>query len=275
MVRYRATLAYDGTAYYGYQFQPNMPTIQGQLEQALTIIFGERIPVMAAGRTDTGVHATGQVIAFDAEWNHDKATLLRAINANLPEDIALQTITQQDNFHPRFDALSRTYRYLVTVVDVRQPLLAKRAWQLHYKLDVNVMQRVAQVVIGEHDFAAFGNPPQGENTVREIFRSAWQIEQASIGQMLTYEVAATAYLHHMVRRLVGIQVAVGRGLISYDEFESIFQSRDLTRNKWIAPPQGLILSDVQYPPPGISREDYRKSEDWNVGGGSKPPETRS
>ncbi|MDQ7026966.1 MAG: tRNA pseudouridine(38-40) synthase TruA [Anaerolineae bacterium] len=258
MIHYRATLAYDGTAYYGYQIQPNVPTIQGKLEQALLKILSVPTTVWAAGRTDTGVHATGQVIAFDAEWKHDDVALLRAINAKLPDDIALQTITQQANFHPRFDALSRTYRYQVAVVHVRQPLLARRAWQWHGDLDYLAIQHAAQIVSGKHDFAAFGKPPQGDNTVREIFRSAWHIEQLSVGKMFIYEVEATAYLHHMVRRLVGTQIAVGRGQLSVAEFEALLHSADLSQNKWIAPPQGLTLVQVSYPPPTSSRDTYRK-----------------
>jgi tRNA pseudouridine38-40 synthase len=261
MTRYRATLAYDGTAYFGYQLQPNVPTVQEQVEQAVASIFGKAVTVWAAGRTDTGVHATGQVIAFDAEWKHDDAALLRAINANLPDDIALQDIVQQENFHPRFDALSRTYRYTVAVVYVRQPLLARRAWQLHQQLDEVAMQAAAHRILGEHDFAAFGNPPQGENTVREVFRSVWQLEPLAAGKMFIYEVEATAYLEHMVRRLVGAQVAVGRGKLSLDGFDALLASRNLSQNKWIAPPQGLSLAAVSYPPPGISRSEFTKKHD--------------
>lgn len=267
MKRFRATLAYDGTAYNGYQIQPDVPTIQGILEAVVTNIFGTATTIWAAGRTDTGVHATGQVIAFDAEWQHDDAALLRAINANLPDDIALQNITQQAGFHPRFDALSRTYRYEVAVVHVRQPLLARRAWQLHHELDELRMQKAAGLIIGEHDFAAFGNPPQGVNTIREVFQSAWQVEIMPVGKLFIYEVVATAYLQHMVRRLVGSQIAVGQGRLALDEFESLLTHADLSQNKWIAPPQGLTLTGVQYPPPGISRDTYQQSEDWNIGGG--------
>lgn len=263
MTRFRATLAYDGTAYCGYQIQPDLPTIQATVESALEQILKQRTPIVAAGRTDTGVHATGQVIAFDAEWNHDCSSLLRAINSKLPDDIALQDITPQPEFHPRFDALSRTYRYQIAVIDVRQPLLAKRAWQMRNKLDVVVMQRAANLTIGEHDFAAFGNPPQGNNTVRSVFRSTWQTEMTPYGEKFIYEVEATAFLHHMVRRLVGLQVAVGSGKISLELFEQVFHSRDLSQNKWMAPPQGLTLINVKYPPEGISRKDYLKAQGQN------------
>jgi len=247
MRRYRATLAYDGTAYSGYQIQPNQPTIQGEVEAALAKVLGRHTRVWAAGRTDTGVHATGQVIAFDAAWRHCDNALLRALNANLPDDIALQAVQQQPNFHPRFDALSRTYRYQIAVVDVRQPLLLKRAWQLYQTVDVPMIQQAAALLIGEHDFAAFGNAPQGDNTVREIFQSRWQMEAQPQGYSLFYEVEATAFLHHMVRRLVGMQIALGQGKIALKEFEAIFHRADLACNKWVAPPQGLTLLSVRYP----------------------------
>lgn len=252
MTRYRATLAYDGSAYYGYQIQPTVPTVQGELEATLNRLFREPVTVWAAGRTDTGVHATGQVIAFDADWKHDTATLLTAINANLPDDIALQSIQAQPDFHPRFDALSRTYRYQVLMTETRQPLLVQRTWQLHQPLDETAMQQAAALLVGEHDFAAFGNPPQGNNTVRHIMRSGWQIQPAPAqqhGQLFVYEVEATAFLQHMVRRLVGMQVAVGRGLITQTDFNAIFDSRDLARSQWLAPPQGLSLTAVRYPSP--------------------------
>lgn len=264
MKRFRATLAYDGTAYFGYQIQPNVPTVQGKVEAVLQKFLQQPISTVAAGRTDTGVHATGQVIAFDAEWKHENEALLRAVNTKLPPDIALQDITEQPEFHPRFDALSRTYRYQIAVLDVRQPLLSKRAWQMQPNLDVVVMQAVADLLRGEHDFAAFGNPPQGNNTIRSVFRSEWQINVTSFGKQLIYIVEATAFLHHMVRRLVGIQVAVGRGNINLDTFKEIFHSQDLSKNKWIAPPQGLTLTEVKYPPMGISRDDYLKAHGQNM-----------
>ncbi len=264
MARFRATVSYDGSAYNGYQIQPHAPTVQGMLEIALKIILKQPTRVDAAGRTDTGVHATGQVIAFDAEWNHESNVLLEAINSRLPDDIALQDIIQQDEFHPRFDALSRTYRYEIAVVDVRQPLLAKRAWQMRNQLDLVEMQSAAECLIGEYDFAAFGNPPQGDSTVRTIFHSAWKSENKPYGKRVIYEVEATAFLHHMVRRLVGMQVAVGIGKIDFNKFKKIFHSCDLSQNKWIAPPQGLTLTSVTYPPMGISRDEYLKALGQNI-----------
>lgn len=264
MTRYRATLAYDGTAYNGYQLQPDQPTIQGMVEETLQKILGVPTRVMAAGRTDTGVHAIGQVIAFDAEWHHGDQQLLKALNANLPEDIALQDIIRHEGFHPRFDALSRVYRYQIAEVNIRQPLLIKRAWQMHDKLDDSALQIVAEMLIGKHDFASFGTPPKGENTTRTIFHSAWHTQSLPVGRMLIYEVSATAFLLHMVRRLVGMQVAVGRGRITADEFAAIFHSKDLSRCKWLAPPQGLTLVEVRYPPPDIYNQHSQATQSFDV-----------
>jgi len=249
MVRYRATLAYDGTHYHGYQRQAGgLLTVQGEIERILAEIFKEPISVWAAGRTDAGVHATGQVISFDVNWTHADDALLRAINVRLPQDIALQDIRQAPGFNPRFSALSRTYRYTIAVCPVRQPLLTQRAWQMRGPLDFERLEQAAKILIGEYDFAAFGQPPQGTNTVREIFQSGWQVSSHAVGYMLHYDVTATAFLYHQVRRMVGMMCEVGRGHITPDDFESILQSKNIARANRLAPPQGLVLVAVRYPP---------------------------
>jgi tRNA pseudouridine38-40 synthase len=248
-VRYRGILAYDGRAYLGFQRQAEgTPTVQGAVEKAITRIVGAFAPIMGAGRTDTGVHATGQVIVFDAPmWRHDPATLLRAINTALPDDIALQDLTTTSpDFHPRFAAQSRMYRYSVLQCNPRQPLQRYLSWQIHKPLDVDAMQAAAALLLGEHDFATFGNPPQGTNTVRRVFASSWARLDVLYGVELIYTVQATAFLHHMVRRMVGMQVDVGRGWLTLADFECIFRSADLAQAKTMAPPQGLTLVQVQY-----------------------------
>ncbi len=246
MPRYRATLAYDGTAYQGYQIQPDVLTIQGILEQVLLLIAGEPISVMGAGRTDSGVHATGQVIAFDLDWQHSDEALLKALNVYLPADIAIQDIRQQPGFHPRFAADSRTYRYDVLESAIRQPLYHQRAWYQPPVLHRDNMQAAAQLLIGEHDFATFGTPPRGENTVRVVYRSEWAEQVIPGGTLLSYTVEATAFLQHMVRRIVAFLVAVGRGVRSVEQFEAAFRAADLKHAKPPAPPQGLYLVQVKY-----------------------------
>lgn len=247
MVRYRATLAYDGTAYQGFQRQAgDTPTIQGSVEKALHKVSGQDVTVIGAGRTDTGVHASGQVIAFDCEWKHSDGDLLRALNATLPVDMALQSLCQQPGFHPRFDAVSRVYRYWVLITPQRQPLLLNRVWQLHQPLDLNAMQQAAVLLVGEHDFATFGQPPQGDNTVREVFQSVWERQAFTGGEVLAYTIAANAFLYRMVRRIVGMLVHVGQGMRTVAAFEAAFRSNDIAEARTLAPPQGLVLEAVVY-----------------------------
>ena len=255
-VRYRATLAYDGTRYDGFQRQVSgIPTIQAAVEEAIAQVTAQAVTVIGAGRTDTGVHAAGQVIAFDVAWKHSSDALLQAINAVLPDDIALQNLAKvqqaasgeivpgERGFHPRFDAVSRVYKYTVYPAAQRNPLLRNSVWHVRASLDGEALQQAAALLFGEHDFGAFGKPPQGENTVRKVMRSEW----ASDGNLLIYHIEANAFLQHMVRRIVGMLVTVGRGAMTVSEFEAIFQRGEIVAKAPLAPPQGLVLEQVKYP----------------------------
>lgn len=249
-MRYRAVVAYDGGAYQGFQRQADgIPTIQASIESALVRIAGHMIGIVGAGRTDTGVHATGQVIAFDLDWRHDTDALLRAFNANLPDDIALQSVdVAESGFHPRFDARSRRYAYTVIQAEQRQPLLRGYSWYVpeYHRLNVQVMNEVAVSLNGTHDCATFGNPPQGDNTVRTVLHSEWSTLDEGFGRRLVYHVEANAFLHHMVRRMVGMLVDVGRGAMTTTEFHERFEAADLSQAGTMAPPQGLTLVGVRY-----------------------------
>lgn len=251
MRRYAAILAYDGTAYQGFQRQPEpTPTIQSAVEKAIRRVTAQPAGIVAAGRTDTGVHASGQAVAFDVGWKHGDDELLRAINSQLPADIALRELWRQEGFHPRFDALWRQYAYRIATPATRHPLLSRHVWQLTGEfLDLERMNAAAAICLGEHDFAAFGSPPQegSTNTVRQIYMSRWEKESGAFGRTLRYRIRGTAFLYHMVRRLVGMMAQVGRGLISPAEFEEILRSRDIARAKRLAPANGLILEAVGYP----------------------------
>lgn len=250
--RYRAVLAYDGTNYYGFQRLPsNQPTIQSAVETVLTRLSNQPVTIIGAGRTDTGVHAAGQVIAFDLVWKHRIDDLLRAINATLPIDIAVQRLEQAAlDFHPRFNAHSRTYCYTVYVAPVRQPLLARTAWHIWPpkigRLDVGQMNRAAAQLVGIHDYASFGSPPQSDGgsltTIRQIFRSLWSI--GTDERLLYYVVEANAFLYHMVRSIVGALVEIGLNRMALDEFSAAFQAKD--RIGKLAPPHGLSLIEVTY-----------------------------
>jgi tRNA pseudouridine38-40 synthase len=252
-MRYRGTLAYDGTAYQGFQRQrADRPTIQGTVEQAiLAVTQQDEVTVLGAGRTDVGVHATGQVIAFDVDgWQHGTRALLRAVNARLPADIALQDLCEQPGFHPRFDAVSRLYRYRVALVRQRHPLLRLTTWQLWMaqaqQLDGEAMQQAAALMMGKQDFAALGNPPQGDNTVRTVFHSEWTVEAVADRRMWTYTVEADAFLQHMVRRMVALQVAVGLRRMTLEHLTGLMARKQLVEAVSLAPPQGLTLEAVRY-----------------------------
>jgi tRNA pseudouridine38-40 synthase len=243
---FRATVQYDGTAYYGFQRQRRgVPSIQAELEQALAHLAGHPIRVTGAGRTDTGVHALGQVIGFTIEWpiGHGNAALLRALNANLPEDVAVVELNEAAvDFHPRFDARRRTYEYLILRSAIRQPLWRHRAWQVAQALDVRRMNAAAALLPGTRDFATFGNAPVGDNTVREVFAAEWH----EAGELLAFRICANAYLHRMVRSVVGSLKIVGTGKWSVDEFAAALAARDRKRSATAAPAHGLYLVSVEY-----------------------------
>lgn len=256
---YRATIQYDGGAYYGFQRQqagpPERPTIQAELEQALARLAGGPIRVIGAGRTDTGVHALGQVIGFTMDWpaRHGPDALRRALNANLPRDIVATDVAEAPpGFHPRFDARRRTYEYYVLNAPVRQPLLRGRAWHVGNEhaapLDVERMNVAAALLIGTQDFATFGRAPVGENTVRTVSGSQWSVTsgQWSAGRMLVYRISAEAFLYRMVRSVVGSLKAVGSGEWSVDRFAEALAARERKQSATLAPAHGLYLVSVEY-----------------------------
>jgi tRNA pseudouridine38-40 synthase len=245
-------IAYDGANYQGFQRQATgVPSVQATVEQALAAVIGQPIRVLGAARTDTGVHASGQVISFDlaeGQWQHDESTLLRALNAELPDDVAVQRLERApDGFHPRFDATSRTYCYRVYQAGQRHPLYARTALHVYGSLNLAAMNEVAATLIGEHDFATFGAPTQGESTVRRVFRSEWMAEAAGeAARLLTYRIEANGFLQRMVRALVGEMVDIGLGKRTLAEFMDAFQAADRSRARAMAPPHGLTLIKVSY-----------------------------
>lgn len=249
-VRYRAVIAYDGTDYFGFQRQAQLPTVQGTIEAALLRLTGQPVTVIGAGRTDTGVHATGQVIAFDAAWKHTPDELGRALNATLPGAVAVQALDEAaEGFHPRFDARSRTYEYTLYVAPSRQPLWDRYAWHVPVRewLDVEAMRRAAGMLVGVHDFAAFGRPPQGENTTREVLRSELTVVPAEPpAQVIRYTIEANAFLYRMVRRIVGTLARVGSGKLAPDVFEAALHPASGACLNDMAPANGLCLIRVSY-----------------------------
>lgn len=239
----RATVEYDGTDYCGFQWQDGQPTVQGELERALAVATQEEIRITAAGRTDAGVHARGQVIAFHTGWRHSLEELERALNALLAEDVAVRDLTlAEEGFHPRFSASSREYRYTILNQWVRSPLARRFAYHWPQPLNVEVMQQATQELVGTHDFATFGQPPQGENTVRQVLRATWSRE----GLFIYFDIEANAFLQRMVRSIVGTLLRVGSGALSLQDFVQILHAADRSLAGPVAPPHGLCLMRVNY-----------------------------
>jgi tRNA pseudouridine38-40 synthase len=244
-VRVRAVVAYDGTAYHGFQRQSaeREPTIQGELERAIEKVTGQATTVLGSGRTDAGVHAQGQVVAFDTGWRHSPGDLHRALNAVLADDIAVCEVALADErFHPRYDARSRAYRYTIYNSKVRHPLHRLYALHVSEPLDVDAMRAAALCLIGEHDFAAFGQPTAGDSTSRKMYR----VEVERREPWIEIELEANGFLYRMVRSITGALIEVGRGRAPVERVKEILESRDRSQAPTTALPHGLCLMKVNY-----------------------------
>jgi tRNA pseudouridine38-40 synthase len=238
-----AVIEYDGTDYLGFQLQAEGRTIQGEVERALAEVTRKETRVVGAGRTDAGVHAVGQVISFIPQWKHSLPELQRAMNALLPEDVAVRQMAWvADDFHPRFGAVSREYRYTILNQPVRSPLARRFAYHYLKPLDVEAMTRAAKCLVGSHNFASFGRPPQGENTGRRVYRAEYTRQD----QFIYFDIVANAFLYRMVRSIVGTLLLVGIGKLSQERFEEILQAGDRRRAGPPAPAHGLCLMRVNY-----------------------------
>lgn len=276
MLAFAALVAYDGARFSGFQRQSadKGPTVQGALEAALEQLTGVATAVTAAGRTDSGVHATGQVIGFMSAAEFTQAMWRRALNALLPEDVAIRAVgAVGDDFHARRSALSRRYSYHVLCDPVRSPLVERYAWRRAGPLDVEAMNRAARVLLGEHDFGAFGSSPRDSraegfrgHTVRTMLAAECHVRPRSDfwqgnGEMVECIFAANAFLTGMVRRLVGTLVLVGEGRLSVEEFAAILAAREKAHLGAAAPAKGLCLTSVEYPAGMVSWQDEDRAED--------------
>lgn len=244
MARYQVILAYDGTLFQGSQRQARARTVQSVVEAALRQIGWSGKSVLFAGRTDSGVHASGQVVALDFDWAHTTETLRSALNANLPEDVAARDVSLvSPEFQPRYAALARRYRYRLFCQEVRDPLRERYAWRTWPPVELSHLQEAGQALTGTHDFAAFGSPMRpGGSTVRTVYKAEWQLA----GDELHFEVLGNAFLYRMVRRMVYLQVQVGYGKLAMEALNQAFLNAvDLPSG--LAPAQGLTLTEVLYP----------------------------
>ncbi len=245
MSRFRFTVAYDGTAYAGWQIQPGQVTVQQVLQDAFSDLTGEAVKVHGSGRTDAGVHAAGQVIHFDSEFSLPPVAFMRAANVRLPRDIRLLSCDQVDAaFHARKSAVGKEYRYFIYQGEIMLPHLRLYRAHVHKPLDVGAMREALALLQGKHDFAAFSANPdrEVETTVRTIFEATIYAQD----QEVTISVQGDGFLYKMVRSIAGWLIRVGRGEVGPEETASVRDSRIRTAAVPTAAPEGLFLWRVQY-----------------------------
>ncbi len=238
-------IEYDGTSYNGWQRQKTGIGVQQRVEEALSVVANHPVDVVCAGRTDTGVHATDQVVHFDTDSKRSERGWLLGANTNLPDDINVSWVAPvPDDFHARFSATSRSYRYLILNRLQRSALHRNRAWWVYEPLDAALMHEAAQRLLGEHDFSAFRAAGCQANTA---VRSLTDISVTRDGDWITLRVTANAFLQHMVRNIMGTVATVGRGEARVEWISEVLKSRDRTAGGIAAPAHGLTLVGVEYP----------------------------
>jgi len=245
-VRFLLTVQYDGSGFHGWQLQPDVRTVQGEIEGVLGRLAGRSRTVVGSGRTDTGVHALGQVASVDMPARWTASELRRALNATLPQDIWVEeAAAARPDFHPRYDARSRTYVYRVgTSPAARSPFHRRWCWALGEPLDLATLNSISTGLVGEHSFRAFAKAGQPERGTRCVVVAAgW--DASEIGCRFT--ITANRYLHHMVRYLVGTMVDIARGRRPSEDLASLLAETAGVQTSPPAPPEGLFLSRVEYP----------------------------
>ena len=249
-IRVRLDLAYDGTDFAGWQRQPDRDTVQSRVEAAIRRLYrlapDDRTPVFAAGRTDAGVHADGQVAHFDAPFAIPAAGIRAGLNNLLPDSVRVLSAGETGpGFHARFDAVAKTYRYHLIAASVASPLLARYAWPTGGDLRRDAMEEAALSFVGSHDFRAFFTAPPGEEP-RTPVRSVSSARFRSGAGSLVFEVTAGGFLRYMVRRMVGTLVAVGRGQLPTDRVSEMLRDPERPGPRFRAPAAGLRLFRVHY-----------------------------
>jgi tRNA pseudouridine38-40 synthase len=267
MRTFKLTLAYDGTGFHGWQVQPGLPTIQGELQAALGRVTGESPLPQGSGRTDAGVHALAQVASFQLAAPIPAENLLRALNRTLPGAIrVLDARVVPGTFHARHSATAKSYEYRVFRGEICPPWVHPFVLSYSKRLNFNVLDDAAQVFAGEHDFTSFAatdpdlatregiaseaDGPAGTN-IRTVFFSAWERQETEAGELWIYRVRGSGFLHHMVRNFVGAMIDAGRGFTTVERVREIMEARSRSEAGPTAPAAGLFLTSVEYPEQGL------------------------
>jgi tRNA pseudouridine38-40 synthase len=240
---YRLEVSYDGTGFHGFARQPQVRTVQGEIETALNRVLKLSVETTGAGRTDTGVHAVGQVVSFVAIEELDLVRLQKSLNGILhPEMVVTRLTTEAPGFDARFSAAWREYRYQILNGPQPDPLRRSTTWHVADSLDLEAMNAAADQLTGEHDFASFCRAPSNGGSVRRVLEARW----ASDPPLVVLRIRANAFCHQMVRSMVGFMVEVGRGRRRAEETSAVIAAADRSAAGPMAPPQGLILWEVGY-----------------------------
>jgi len=238
-------IEYDGTKYQGWQVQPGGPTIQGMIEEKLSRLTGERIRLIGSGRTDSGVHALGQVAHFKTQSRMDIRTMQRALNSLVPSDILIRELEEvSEGFHARKHSKSKVYEYRILNRNLRSVFHHGYVWHIPRKLNLTEMKKATLSLIGEHDFSAFrtvGSPTR--TTVRRVFGAEWKRGRDGI---IRFEIEANGFLKQMVRSIVGTLVEIGKGKMKAADLRTIMNSKDRKEAGPTAPARGLFLKEVKY-----------------------------
>lgn len=243
--RYRLCIAYDGTDFFGWQYQPARRTVQGAIERALAKLTGETVRVHACGRTDAGVHARGQTAHLDLARPWEAAALQKGLNALLPDDVRILSLARaRPSFHARYDAKGKEYRYTVWNAPVECPLHRRQALHVRSPLELDAMRRAAGMLVGTHDFAAFSANPHRE--IGGSVRTLRRLDVAKRGPLVTISAVGDGFLYKMVRSLAGHLLRVGRGAVPAEETSAILESRQRTARVETAAARGLCLWRVFY-----------------------------
>jgi tRNA pseudouridine38-40 synthase len=238
----KLVLEYDGTRFFGWQAQPNARTVQVELERSLALLTRESIRVLCAGRTDTGVHAYGQVVNFFITTNLPLKAFVNGTNALLPPDIRVLSAQEAPpEFHARFSAKSRSYRYVIR--DHPSALQRLYSWYVSQPLDIEAMQQASNLILGEHDFKSFCHAePDNPHFLCFVLQAVWK----NVNDLLYFDIRANRFLHHMVRVLVATFVEIGKGRMNLVEFQAVCEAHDRGKAGPTAPAHGLFLMHVDY-----------------------------
>lgn len=240
----KLVVAYDGGRYHGFQRQQNAVSVQNVLEDKLAIVFGHSVSLAASGRTDTGVHALGQVVNFQTLGTIPLDRVVRAVNSHLPDDIVVQSAEEMPaSFHARYSAVSKTYIYRIQQGETLDPFMRNYAWYIRNPLDVEAMRRTLPQIVGTHDFSAF---QAASSVMMQPVRTIYEALLRQDGASLEFSFWGNGFLYHMVRNLMGTLVNVGKRKLTPEGFAEILAGKDRRKAGMTAPPQGLFLQEVNY-----------------------------